>query len=31
MTIELLANSKNKPNTKVIIDGQEIDLKVFVE
>ena len=27
MTIELLANSKDKPNTKVIIDGQEIDLK----
>ena len=27
MTIELLANSKDKPNTKLIIDGQEIDLK----
>ena len=27
MTIELLANSKDKPNTMVIIDGQEIDLK----
>lgn len=27
MTIELLANSKDKPNTKVIIDGQEVDLK----
>ena len=27
MTIELLANSKDKPNTKLIIDGQEVDLK----
>ena len=27
MTIELLANSKDKPNTKLIIDGQEADLK----
>ena len=27
MTIELLANSKDKPNTKLIIDGREVDLK----
>lgn len=27
MTIELLANNKDKSNTKLIIDGQEVDLK----